>query len=360
MPQSASNTGTPLLKVNNLRTEFITDSGIIPAVDGISFSIFPGQTLALVGESGCGKSVSALSLLRLVPSPPGKITAGEIFLGDRDLLRLSEPEMRKVRGAKIAMIFQEPMTSLNPVFTIGEQIMEAIQLHQNVTSRQAFTIARNALQNVGVADAARSLHDYPHQMSGGMKQRVMIAMALACNPSLLIADEPTTALDVTIQAQILELLGDVQARTGMSLLLITHDLGIVAENADVVAMMYAGRIVEFAGVYDLFRNPLHPYTRGLLGCVPQLGQNHERLPTIPGSVPSPENWPAGCRFEPRCTHCQGEARGQCKLFMPPLKEVTPGHWVASFSVPDYDSALATPPALSFRRTRRPQAAKSGL
>jgi oligopeptide/dipeptide ABC transporter ATP-binding protein len=360
MPQSANNSDSPLLSVKNLRTEFYTDSGVIPAVDGISFAIFPGQTLALVGESGCGKSVSALSLLRLVPSPPGKITAGSIFLENRDLLQLSEPEMRKIRGGRIAMIFQEPMTSLNPVFTIGEQIMEAIQLHQNVTAREAFTIARNALQNVGVADAGRRLHDYPHQMSGGMKQRVMIAMALACNPSMLIADEPTTALDVTIQAQILELLSDVQARTGMSLLLITHDLGIVAENADVVAMMYAGRIVEFASVYELFRNPLHPYTRGLLGCVPQLGQNLEKLPTIPGSVPSPGNWPAGCRFEPRCTHCQGEARGQCKLLMPPLKEVAPGHWVASFSVPGFDSARETSPALGFRRAREPLSTPSGL
>ncbi len=351
---------SPLLQVRNLRTEFATDQGQVSAVDGISFSIFPGQTLALVGESGCGKSVTALSLLRLVPSPPGKITAGSIFLDERDLLRLSESEMRRIRGARIAMIFQEPMTSLNPVFTVGEQIMEAIQLHQHVSSREAFIIASNALQQVGVADAARRLHDYPHQMSGGMKQRVMIAMALACNPALLIADEPTTALDVTIQAQILELLGNVQAHMGMALLLITHDLGIVAENADVVAIMYAGKIVEFATVHELFNNPLHPYTRGLLGCVPQLGQDYDRLPTIPGSVPSSGNWPAGCRFEPRCSQCQDEARVRCRMTMPPLKEVVRDHWVASFSVPGFEAAAETPPALSFRRARNPQASAAEL
>lgn len=353
MPESTQLSSAPLLQVRNLRTEFRMGPMVNPAVDGVSFSIFPGQTLALVGESGCGKSVSALSMLRLVPDPPGKITGGEILLEGRDLLKISEAEMRKVRGGRIAMIFQEPMTSLNPVFTVGDQILEAIQLHQKVSPHEALAIAEQSLQRVGVADAKQRLRSYPHQMSGGMKQRVMIAMALACNPSLLIADEPTTALDVTIQAQILELLLEIQAATGMAVLLITHDLGIVAENADVVAIMYAGRIVEFADVYELFSNPLHPYTRGLLGCVPQLGHEHELLATIPGSVPAPRDWPRGCRFEPRCTYCQDAARAACQATLPLLRQVGPAHWVATFSAPGYATAAETLPELAFRRNKVP-------
>lgn len=347
---------SPLLSVSNLITRFSTPAGMFNAVDGLSFSIYPGQTLALVGESGCGKSVTALSIMRLV-SDPGRIMGGRVYMEDRDLLSITESQMRQVRGGKIAMIFQEPMTSLNPVFTIGFQIMEAIQLHQKVSNAEAMAIAEKALARVGVADAGRRLHDYPHQMSGGMKQRVMIAMALACNPSLLIADEPTTALDVTIQAQILELLNAIQAATNMAVLLITHDLGLVAENADVVAIMYAGRIVEFTTVRELFANPLHPYTRGLLGCVPQLGHEHEILPTIPGSVPAPLNWPVGCRFEPRCTYCQGDARQACRAGLPPLREVAPGHWVATFSAANFASAPESAPELPFRRAG--QAAGAG-
>ena len=342
----------PLLRVRQLITRFDTPAGIFNAVDGISFSIYPGQTLALVGESGCGKSVTALSLMRLI-TEPGRIVGGQIIMDNRDLLSITESQMRRVRGGKIAMIFQEPMTSLNPVFTIGFQIVEAIQLHQKVSNSQAISIAETALRRVGVADAGRRLRDYPHQMSGGMKQRVMIAMALACNPSLLIADEPTTALDVTIQAQILELLGEVRAATNMAVLLITHDLGIVAENADIVAIMYAGRIVEFATVHELFANPLHPYTRGLLACVPRLSHEHDRLPAIPGTVPSPLDWPQGCRFEPRCTHCQGVARDRCRQGMPPLNEVSPGHWVATFSAAGFDGAPGSEPALAFRRSEKP-------
>jgi oligopeptide/dipeptide ABC transporter ATP-binding protein len=352
MQQSVHASDQPLLSVRNLITRFDTPAGVFNAVDGISFSIYPGQTMALVGESGCGKSVTALSLMRLI-TEPGRIVGGQVIMENRDLLSITESQMRRVRGGKIAMIFQEPMTSLNPVFTIGFQIVEAIQLHQKVSTSQAVSIAETALRRVGVADAGRRLRDYPHQMSGGMKQRVMIAMALACNPSLLIADEPTTALDVTIQAQILELLGEVRAATNMAVLLITHDLGIVAENADIVAIMYAGRIVEFATVHELFGNPLHPYTRGLLACVPRLSHEHERLPAIPGTVPSPLDWPSGCRFEPRCTHCQGPARGRCKQGMPPLNEVSPGHWVATFSAPGFDGAPGTEPALAFRRSEKP-------
>ncbi len=351
MVQDSPAAVAPLLTVRNLITRFNTAAGVFNAVDGISFSIYPGQTLALVGESGCGKSVTALSLMRLV-TEPGRIVGGQIIMENRDLLSMTESQMRRVRGGKIAMIFQEPMTSLNPVFTIGFQIVEAIQLHQKVSNSQAVAIAETALRRVGVADAGRRLRDYPHQMSGGMKQRVMIAMALACNPSLLIADEPTTALDVTIQAQILELLGEVRAATNMAVLLITHDLGIVAENADVVAIMYAGRIVEFAAVDELFANPLHPYTRGLLACVPRLNQELQRLPAIPGMVPSPLDWPPGCRFEPRCTHCQGQARQRCKQAMPPLNEVFPGHWVATFSAAGFDGAPGTEPSMTFQRSKK--------
>jgi peptide/nickel transport system ATP-binding protein len=348
-----------LLEVSNLKTYFRTEEGVAKAVDGVSFSLFPRQTLAIVGESGCGKSVTSMSIMRLLQTPPAEYAGGRIMYKERDLLRLPEKEMQKVRGGEIAMIFQEPMTSLNPVFTIGDQILEAILLHQQVDNRRAVEIATEALARVGISEPWRRLSEYPHQMSGGMKQRVMIAMALACEPSVLIADEPTTALDVTIQAQILELMRDLQnasgAGGGMGVLLITHDLGVVAENADVVAVMYAGKIVEFADVFELFRNPLHPYTKGLLACVPKLGARREdpsgRLFTIPGMVPSATRYPQGCRFAARCTECQGEVRVKEEAEHPELREVRPAHWVATWNAPGYAEAKATVPSLSFRRER---------
>src|SRR5437870_869488 len=270
----------PLLEVRNMTVAFDTERGQIRPVRNLSLSVFPGQTVALVGESGCGKSVSALSILRLIPQPPGRILDGEVLLDSRNLLNLEERDMRRVRGKEIAMIFQEPMTSLNPVFTIGDQIAEAVILHQHVSSRQAYEIAEQSLRDVGIADPGRRLYEYPHQMSGGMRQRVMIAMALSCQPKLLIADEPTTALDVTIQAQILELLRKLQREKGMSILLITHDLGVVADNADVVAVMYASRKVECAPVEELFDHPKHPYTEGLFRSIPKLGAHAQRLATI--------------------------------------------------------------------------------
>jgi oligopeptide/dipeptide ABC transporter ATP-binding protein len=343
----------PLLQVSALQTYFRTEAGTAQAVDGVSFSLFPNQTLAIVGESGCGKSVTSMSIMRLLQTPPAYFPGGTIHYKGKDLLHASEKEMQKIRGGEIAMIFQEPMTSLNPVFTIGEQIVEAILLHQQVSTAKAVDIAEQALRRVGISEPRRRLGEYPHQMSGGMKQRVMIAMALACEPSVLIADEPTTALDVTIQAQILELLRDIQNSTGMGILLITHDLGVVAENADVVAVMYAGKIVEYADVYELFANPLHPYTRGLLACVPKLGTqgaNHgERLFTIPGMVPSATRYPKGCRFAARCTECQGKVRELEEAASPELREVKPQHWVATWNAPGYDQAKATEPRLAFRR-----------
>jgi oligopeptide/dipeptide ABC transporter ATP-binding protein len=350
----------PLLQVSNLQTFFHTDEGVARAVDGVSFSLYPQQTLALVGESGCGKSVTSMSIMRLLQTPPAKYEGGRIHFKGQDLLQIPENEMQRVRGGQIAMIFQEPMTSLNPVFTIGDQIIEAILLHQKVTSLQARDIAAQALNRVGIAEPARRLAEYPHQLSGGMKQRVMIAMALACNPAVLIADEPTTALDVTIQAQILELLRKIQDETGMAVLLITHDLGVVAENADVVAVMYAGKIVEYADVYELFTNPLHPYTKGLLACVPKLGQTHAgesgrgRLFTIPGMVPSPTNYPPGCRFAPRCTECTGDIRKKEEQSHPELRLVKPGHWVATWNAPNYATSPAPEPDIPFRRSHVPQ------
>jgi oligopeptide/dipeptide ABC transporter ATP-binding protein len=292
----------PLLEVRSLTVAFDTERGSaqIRPVQDVSLSIYPGQTLALVGESGSGKSVTALSILRLIPSPPGRTVAGQIQFQGQDLCLLPESRLQKVRGKDIAMIFQEPMTSLNPVYTVGDQIMEAVTLHQGVGSRQARQIAEQAMADVGIADPGARLDTYPHQLSGGMRQRVMIAMALSCQPKLLIADEPTTALDVTIQAQILELLRRLQKQTGMAILLITHDLGVVAENADVVAVMYAGRIVEYAGVEELFDRPCHPYTQGLFRAVPKLGSDATRLEAIPGTVPNPASFPGGCRFHPRC------------------------------------------------------------
>ena len=288
----------PLLELKNLSIGFETNRGIIRPVADVSLSIYPGQTVALVGESGCGKSVTALSILRLIPQPPGKFLGGQVLWDGEDLLALTEKKMRSVRGRDIAMIFQEPMTSLNPVYTIGDQIVEAVMLHQGV-SRVRPTRSPRSPRRCRHFRSAPAHHEYPHQMSGGMRQRVMIAMALSCKPRLLIADEPTTALDVTIQAQILELLRKLQKERGMSILLITHDLGVVAENADVVGVMYASRIVEFATVEDLFDHPRHPYTEGLFRSVPRLGAYADRLETIPGRVPNPVHFPGGCKFHPR-------------------------------------------------------------
>jgi oligopeptide transport system ATP-binding protein len=315
-----------LLTVRELRTWFDSDQGPVKAVDGVSWSVRRGETLALVGESGCGKSVTALSIMRLIPTPPGRYASGQILLEGRDLLTLPEPEMRRVRGNRIAMIFQEPMTSLNPVFSIGNQIVEAIELHQDLEGRAAVEHALAMLQKVGISEPAQRLREYPHQISGGMRQRVMIAMALSCNPDLLIADEPTTALDVTIQAQILALLQQLQADTHMAILLITHDLGVVAEVADRVAVMYAGKIVEMADVDELFAHPLHPYTQGLLRCVPKLTHAKDRLEVIAGNVPNPLRFPAGCKFHPRCP--LGHDDPHCQQVEPSLEELRPAHWVA--------------------------------
>jgi oligopeptide/dipeptide ABC transporter ATP-binding protein len=337
----------PLLNVSNLSIAFQTESGLINPVQGVSFNVFPGQTLALVGESGCGKSISAMSILRLLPSPPTKYPAGQILFHGEDLLHAPEERMQQIRGGQIAMIFQEPMTSLNPVYTIGEQILEAIMLHQKVRSTEARDVAVQALADVGIAAPERRLNDYPHQMSGGMRQRVMIAMALSCRPKLLIADEPTTALDVTIQAQILELLRELQQNSDMAILLITHDLGVVAENADVVAVMYAGRIVEYAPVDSLFDRPQHPYTQGLLTSIPRLGQHADKLNTIAGVVPSPARFPTGCRFHPRCPQMQGDKT--CSDIDPALREIFPGHWAACHHIPDFASKPITTPILSSKR-----------
>jgi len=294
-----------LLEVRDLHTHFPTRSGLVRAVDGVSFEIDRGELLGLVGESGCGKSITALSIMRLI-TPPGKIVAGEILFEGQDLLKLSDQQMRQIRGDDIAMIFQDPMTSLNPVFTVGEQIAEALRLHRKLSRKDARSAAIEAMEEVAIPDPARRAQDYPHQLSGGMRQRVMIAMALACNPKLLIADEPTTALDVTIQAQILELLNSLRKSRELAILLITHDLGVVAEVADRVAVMYTGRIVEESPVEELFARPKHPYTEGLLRSVPKLTAEDVarggRLETIEGVVPSPTELPPGCHFSPRCPY----------------------------------------------------------
>jgi len=289
-----------LLSIRDLKTEFKGPQGTARAVDGLSFDLEAGRTLGLVGESGCGKSVTALSILRLIPSPPGRIAGGQVMFKGRDLLTLSEDEMRKVRGGQISMIFQEPMTSLNPVFTVGNQIEEAIRLHQHLGPDEARRKAAETLGLVGIPDPEARLDNYPHQMSGGMRQRVMIAMAISCDPDLMIADEPTTALDVTIQAQILELIKELQAKTGLALLLITHHLGVVAETADEVAVMYLGQIVEQSPVKTLFSSPKHPYTQALLASLPNPEQPQGELSTVPGLVPSIFELPSGCRFQDRC------------------------------------------------------------
>ncbi len=312
-----------LLEVRGLRTSFLLEGGEARAVDGVSFALEAGRVLGLVGESGCGKSVTALSLMRLVP-PPGRIVGGEVRFEGRDLVRLAESEMRALRGAGLAMIFQEPMTSLNPVFTVGSQIAEAVRLHRPVSRREAWARAVELLGEVGIPDAARRARDYPHQLSGGMRQRVMIAMAISCEPCVLIADEPTTALDVTIQAEILDLLAELRRRRGMALLLITHDLGVVAQQADEVAIMYAGRIVEHASVLDVFDRPLHPYTQALFRSMPGVGGRHERLEAIPGQVPDLLRLPSGCTFRDRCARVIEE----CAVVVPPLERKAAAHEAA--------------------------------
>ncbi|AFD25621.1 ABC transporter ATP-binding protein [Deinococcus gobiensis] len=335
-----------LLAVNNLKTYFSTDDGVVKSVDGVTFHIKKGETLAVVGESGSGKSVTSLSVMRLIPMPPGKIVDGEILFTGKDgtqknLVTLSEAEMRKIRGNDISMIFQEPMTSLNPVYTVGDQIAEAVMLHQNKNRKDAMGVATDMLRFVGIPAPEKRVHEYPHQMSGGMRQRVMIAMALSCNPALLIADEPTTALDVTIQAQILDLMRKLQTDIGMSILFITHNLGVVAEMADRVVVMYGGRVVEEGDVVEIFKAPRHPYTMGLLNSIPRPGGEHEyvpgqpkkRLEAIPGNVPNPLNLPPGCSFEPRCKFAVPE----CSQAVPPLEDTGGGHTARCIRWREFDS-----------------------
>jgi oligopeptide/dipeptide ABC transporter ATP-binding protein len=331
--------GEIILELRGLRTEFQGDAGTAIAVNDLSLSVRQGETLCIVGESGCGKSMTALSLLRLVPRPAGRVAAGSAMIGGRDLFTLSESEMRAVRGGEIAMIFQEPMTSLNPVLTIGRQIAETVMVHENLPWTDCMARALTMLHQVGMPEAARRLHEYPHQLSGGMRQRVMIAMALACRPRLLLADEPTTALDVTIQAQILDLIRDLQEQTGAAVILITHDLGVVAEMADRVLVMYAGRKVEEAVVGELFDAPLHPYTRGLMAAMPHLGGvsvGRRRLAEIPGVVPALSAMPPGCPFAARCQR----ASSRCHHAMPPLEALRPDHLVACWHPGDKVSGHA--------------------
>jgi peptide/nickel transport system ATP-binding protein len=318
-----------LLEVDGLETVLFTRQGLVKAVDRVSFAVSAGETLAIVGESGCGKSMTALSLMRLVPDPPGRIVGGSVRLRGRDLLRLSEPEMRAARGAELSMIFQEPMSSLNPVLTIGNQIAEAVSIHQDLSRSAALDKAIEMLRVVNMPAPEQRAHAYPHQLSGGMRQRAMIAMALACGPKLLIADEPTTALDVTIQAQILDLLQELQRALGMGIILITHDLGVVAETAQRVVVMYAGRKIEEAAVEALFAQPRHPYTAGLLASMPRppgerIGGPAARLAEIPGTVPSLTALPPGCAFAPRCAF----ADERCRRETPPYEQKQPGHWAA--------------------------------
>jgi peptide/nickel transport system ATP-binding protein len=317
-----------LLDVKNLKTYFFTDEGVVRAVDGVDLYIEKGETLGVVGESGCGKSVTALSIMKLIPQPPGRIVEGEIKYDGTNLVTLAPNRMRKIRGKEISMIFQEPMTSLNPVFTVGEQIAEAIRLHEGLGRREAMAKTVDMLKLVHIPNAERRVKEYPHQLSGGMRQRIMIAMALSCNPKLLIADEPTTALDVTIQAQILDLLNELKSKLRMAVMLITHDMGVIAETAQRVVVMYAAKVAEEAPVADLFKEPLHPYTQGLLRSIPRIdlaATSHRRLETIPGTVPTLRGDIApGCRFAPRCPF----VKSVCTEKDPVLKEVKPGHKVS--------------------------------
>jgi len=315
-----------LVEIRNLKTHYFTEDGVVRAVDGVNLYIKRGETLGVVGESGCGKSVTSLSIMRLIPNPPGKIVDGEIIFEGEDLIKKSEAEMRKIRGNDISMIFQEPMTSLNPVYTIGDQISEAIQLHQGLSYKESTDKAIEMLRLVGIPLPERRVKEYPHQLSGGMRQRVMIAMALSCNPKLLIADEPTTALDVTIQAQILELMKKLKKELGMAIMLITHDLGVVAEMCERVVVMYAGKVVEEGEAVHIFKNPLHPYTEGLLRSVPRMDEDVDKLHVIEGVVPNPLHLPEGCRFNPRCPY----AIDKCREAQPNLEQVAPGRWVACF------------------------------
>lgn len=315
-----SEKNNPILEVKGLKTHFFTKHGVSKAVDGIDFTLRKGETLGIVGESGCGKSMTSLSILRLIPSPPGKIAGGQILYKGKDLITLPEDEMRKIRGNEISMIFQEPMTSLNPVIPVGEQIAEALRLHQGMRKKEAWIKAVEMLKLVGIPSPEKRAKQEPFQLSGGMRQRVMIAMALACTPEVLIADEPTTALDVTIQAQILELIKDLQKKIGMGVIMITHDLGVVSETCDKVAVMYAGNIIEHAPTEKIFTNPRHPYTQGLLNSLPKIHEDQEELQTIEGSVPSPYNLPTGCRFASRCPY----QKPLCHLQKPDLIEQNDG------------------------------------
>jgi oligopeptide/dipeptide ABC transporter ATP-binding protein len=328
-------TKQPLLEVKDLKTYFYTEDGVVKAVDGVDFFVYPGEVMGLVGESGCGKSVTSLSIMRLI-SPPGKITAGEILFEGKDLVRASEDEMIKVRGNRISMIFQQPQTALNPVFKVGDQISEVLGIHQSMGKEAGQARAVELLKMVGIPDPERRAQAFPHELSGGQAQRVMIAMALACVPDLLIADEPTTALDVTIQAQILDLMRNLRENIGTAIILITHDLGVVAEMAERVAVMYAGRIVEEADVQALFEKPLHPYTQGLIGSIPILGKLKDRLEVIPGSVPNLVNLPPGCRFAPRCRARTEHALSICTEKEPELITYTPKHTVRCWLYQDAD------------------------
>jgi len=324
-----------LLEVTDLKTYFDTDEGVVKAVDGVSFHLDRGETLAVVGESGSGKSVTSLSVMRLIPTPPGRIASGQMLFEGQDLVGKSEREMRRIRGNEISMIFQEPMTSLNPVYTVGDQIAEAIVLHQGKSYRDAMKLSIEMLDLVGIPEPAKRVKNYPHQMSGGMRQRVMIAMALSCGPKLLIADEPTTALDVTIQAQILDLMRKLQREIGMSILFITHDLGVVAEVADRVVVMYAGRAVEEGDVNDIFARPQMPYTLGLMNSIPRVdraAEHQDRLEAIPGNVPNPLYLPEGCAFHPRCRF----ATDECKQVNPALEDTGNGHMVRCIRWKDLD------------------------
>ncbi len=318
-----------LLDVSNLTTAFATARGEIRAIEDVSFSLDEGEILGIVGESGSGKSVTALTIMGLLPQPPARVAGGSILFAGEELTRFSDARMQRIRGPGIAMVFQEPMTSLNPVFTIGEQVMETIRAHERLSQRALYARALEMLEKVGIPSAARRMGDYPHQLSGGQRQRVMLAIALACRPRVLIADEPTTALDVTIQAQILDLMMDLRDEFGMAIIIITHNMGVVAETADRVLVMYAGRIVEEAPVARLFDRPLHPYTRGLLACVPSLEQEQARLVAIRGTLPDPAHRPPGCRFSQRCQY----AVSACTAALPPLEVFDPGHTAACIRVP---------------------------
>ncbi|MCS7325521.1 MAG: ABC transporter ATP-binding protein [Thermoflexales bacterium] len=334
LPQVAKASGKPaiddlMLDVQGLKTYFYTEDGVVKAVDGVDLYVRRGETLGVVGESGCGKSVTSLSIMRLI-SPPGRIVEGKIIFDGVDLLTLPEHEMTKIRGNRISMIFQQPTSCLNPVFKIGDQVAEVLQIHEGLGKKASWERAVELLRMVGIPEPHKRAHAYPHEISGGQAQRVMIAMALACQPELLIADEPTTALDVTIQAQILDLMRELKEKTGTAIMLITHDMGVVAEMCDRVVVMYAGQVVEQADVKTIFTKPLHPYTKGLLGSIPVLGQLRERLDTIPGTVPNLIDPPPGCRFEPRCQVCEGAVRERCRTELPPLREIEPGHWVRTW------------------------------